>query len=407
MCVCVLWLSEPTRHHRSHQTNHRRRRIGSTKPGDEQRSWPNVDDKSRRCHHSTVAPAPVSGHKPDIGFVPLVRRAAAVFVTHFPELGFLHMPSFTQELQQLEEPVADGVNGPDLSLPSNYRVKLKALCSGIVALCAPLMTEEIHCRESYAAPAISRISVFDLPDRHTVQTLLVLAMYEWGNGRAYRAWVYSGRFISLIFTVHFINHAVALNSSCSPGMATRMVQLLHTMSKSGDLSDLQLECLNRTFWSCYVMDRLIVCGKPQPLSLPLDAMEICWPVGQRDFAFGHAPDRPCPAGEDGRAAVCNDLDDYYRLLLQGYEIWAQILKWITVGGRRREDLCSAGGVPWAAGSLWSSLHGQLQAWRSTHGSRIRFPTLLSKPTSVWVKDTPLRTSILFTMSGDQTPPSLP
>lgn len=123
----------------------------------------------------------------DPGFTPLVHSAAHVFVAQFPELGFLHMPSFSHELNQLDRPGA-GHHG---SQGANSRTKLRAFGSAVVALCSPLM-QGTYDRESYASFARDSVSPADLPDKNTVQTLLVLAMYEWGNGRAYRAWVYSG-----------------------------------------------------------------------------------------------------------------------------------------------------------------------------------------------------------------------
>ena len=156
------------------------------------------------------------------------------------------------------------------------------------------------------------------------------------------------------------------------GMATRMMQLLNTLPKPEEVTPLQHECLNRTFWGCYVIDRLIVCGKPQPLTLPLESMEIHWPIGQRDFAFGQAESRVYPrttAPDD----MCEDMDGYYRLLIEGYEVATQILRWVTSGGRRRPNVCPAGGNIWSEGSTWKSLYDRLQAWRARQGPRIRFP----------------------------------
>jgi hypothetical protein len=155
-----------------------------------------------------------------------------------------------------------------------------------------------------------------------------------------------------------------------------MMQLLDSMPKRGNITDLQLECLNRTFWGCFVMDRLVFCGKSQPPSLPLHSMETHWPVGQRDFAFGQACGQTYLTGgheKPAENAICNDIDGYYALLVKGYDIWAQILKWITGGGRRRPDLCAGNGIPWSGKSTWRSLYDQLQVWRRSHGSRIRFP----------------------------------
>ena len=149
------------------------------RPRSTPRPWIKLDCQETRADSS--APPEL-----DPGFIPLVHSAAHVFVAQFPELGFLHIPSFSHELNQLESGVSHhGSQG------TNSRTKLRALGSAIVALCAPLM-QGVSDRERYASFARDVVSPAELPDKNTVQTLLVLAMYEWGNGRAYRAWVYSG-----------------------------------------------------------------------------------------------------------------------------------------------------------------------------------------------------------------------
>ena len=99
------------------------------------------------------------------------------------------MPSFSQELVGLEEGGAshERPDGP------NPGVTLRALCAAMVALCSPLMQEDCD-RERYASYARNIVLAIDLPDRHTIQALLTLAMFEWGNGRSHRAWSYSGKF---------------------------------------------------------------------------------------------------------------------------------------------------------------------------------------------------------------------
>ena len=123
----------------------------------------------------------------DANLISRSRRAAHVFVAHFPEIGFLHMPSFLQELNQLEDSRAKH----DRPRSSSRGASVTVLCSAIVALCAPLMQEDCDA-EGYASFARNSILGADLPDLRVVQTLLVLAMYDWGNGRGYRAWAYSG-----------------------------------------------------------------------------------------------------------------------------------------------------------------------------------------------------------------------
>ncbi|KAL7904961.1 hypothetical protein GGI35DRAFT_462278 [Trichoderma velutinum] len=280
-------------------------------------------------------------------FVHGVAKAANVFVIQFPELNFLHLPSFLQDLRCLDDHTVDNV-GQQQS--DNHVAKLNGLCFALLALCAPWCGNE-YSTEDYISSARSSLSVVDHPDVLTVQTLLVIAMYEWGCGRTYKAWADSG-------------------------MAIRSAQLLSALPKQRDITELQSEVLNRTFWACFVMDRLVFCGKPQPLALPLHSVEVHWPVGQRDFAFGQTTSRVYPSIEHGRSidhAKYHDLDRVYTLIVQGYDVWSKILQWIAGGGRRRPSTRQQIVCPWEQGSIWLSLYDELQEWRGRHDSSVRFP----------------------------------
>ncbi|KAL7799799.1 hypothetical protein V8C37DRAFT_92584 [Trichoderma ceciliae] len=291
-------------------------------------------------------------NRPQREFIHRVVKAANAFVVQFPELNFLHIPSFLNKLKDLEGSPADILGQNDAQNDGAYHgSKLRGLCFALLALCGPWLKDE-YPREEYASSARSSISAGDAPDIFTVQTLLVLAMYEWGRGSTYRAWADSG-------------------------MAIRSVQLLSATPKPRDATELQGEIQNRTFWACFVMDRLVFCGKPQPLALPLLSVEAHWPVGQRDYAFGHISSLTYP--KTGRGATMNhtqfdDLDRVYFLLVQGYDIWSKILQWIAGGGRRRPPSArQQTEAPWADGSTWRSLYDELQGWRGQHGTSIRFP----------------------------------
>ena len=136
------------------------------------------------------------------------------------------------------------------------------------------------------------------------------------------------------------------------------------------------EIQNRTFWACFVMDRLVFCGKPQPLVLPLQSVEVHWPIGQRDFAFGQTTSRVYPQNEYGAPtehAEYKDLDKVYAVIVQGYDIWSKILQWIAGGGRRRLSVHQQVRPPWARDSIWRALYDELHDWRERQDPNIRFP----------------------------------
>ncbi|KAK0762781.1 hypothetical protein N5P37_005599 [Trichoderma harzianum] len=323
-----------------------------------------IPERGSAEHHATPIPriertrSPSSNLHEEIGhkerpngqqkdFVHRVAKAANVFVIQFPELNFLHLPSFLQDLKHLDDHAVDNVGQQE---SDNHLAKLKGLCFALLALCAQ-WCEDKDSTEHYISSARSSLSAVDHPDVFTVQTLLVIAMYEWGCGRTYKAWADSG-------------------------MAIRSAQLLSALPKQRDITELQSEVLNRTFWACFVMDRLVFCGKPQPLALPLRSVDVHWPIGQRDFAFGQTTSRIYPNVEHGRIndhAKYHDLDRVYNLIVQGYDVWSKILQWIAGGGRRRPSTRQQIVCPWEPGSIWLSLYDELQEWRGRHEISIRFP----------------------------------
>ncbi len=155
-------------------------------------------------------------------------------------------------------------------------------------------------------------------------------------------------------------------------MAIRSMQMLNVTQKGGQAKDLHSEICNRTFWSCFVMDRLVFSGKPQPLALPLSSMKVHWPIGQRDFAFGGTSSRTYPHDINDGTGL-GDLDGFYTLLVQGYDIWARVLSWIARGGRRQLSANQEIETPWVPGSTWRSLYDDLETWRGKHRTSIQFP----------------------------------
>jgi hypothetical protein len=224
-----------------------------------------------------------------------------------------------------------------------------ALYAALIAVTLPIIEPNTK-RDEYAALAKQLVSTEDAADTYQVQALIILAIYEWGNGKPYRAWIYSG-------------------------MAIRLVQLIGSITDSDKTSELQQAIHSRTFWSCFVLDRLVFCGKPQPPALPLASIDMHWPSLDTDFAFGTTGIKSFPgmAFEDSPGFLVEDIDGYFALLVQGIDIWSDILKWVVSGGRRHPDVVASEEMPWSTRSSWRTNYQRLQLWRQKHGRRIRFP----------------------------------
>lgn len=163
------------------------------------------------------------------------------------------------------------------------------------------------------------------------------------------------------------------------GMATRMMQSLHHVMRS-DIARAEEdeEICNRTYWGCFVMDRLVSCGKSQPPTLPLEKMSIHLPVGEQDFAYGSIsqPRQMVKCLPDGllTADSHDTIDNYYSVLVTGLDIWARALEFICNGGRRQPSMTASADCPWVRESPWGSIHQDLKTWRSRQSDRLKYPS---------------------------------
>ncbi|OKL59765.1 hypothetical protein UA08_04957 [Talaromyces atroroseus] len=277
----------------------------------------------------------------------LVLRAGTIFKDKFPEVPFLHMSTFRKLVKSVGR--HGGNSGPSPAPSSAGFGRAAGLCAALLAITLPF-TDPQASRIQYVNIAKETISLDESMDIYTVQTLIILAIHEWGNGKPRQAWIYSG-------------------------MAIRSMQLISPMADSDKCTELQQEIYNRTFWSCFVLDRLIFCGKPQPPALPLASVDTHWPSRETDYAFGLSGVKWYPNKTVGiqSTSVVEYVDGYFSLLVQGVDIWAEILRWIVSGGRRHPDVVTARETPWSERSHWWRMYQRLDSWRQRHGSRIRFP----------------------------------
>ncbi|EED18778.1 fungal specific transcription factor, putative [Talaromyces stipitatus ATCC 10500] len=306
-----------------------------------------VDVSPARSEHDSVLPPHRA--RDDCAIDPeLVLRAGNVFNEKFPEIPFLHMSSFRKSLRLLDRDADAGTGLSGAHNQSRFG-PASALYAALIAVTLPIIEPSVKADE-YAALAKQLVSADDAGDISQVQALIVLAIYEWGSGKPYQAWIYSG-------------------------MAIRLVQLIGSITDREKTTELQQVIYNRTFWSCFVLDRLVFCGKPQPPALPLSLIDTHWPSGDVDFAFGTLGRKIFPENNCVQSSMTavEDIDGYFALLVQGIDIWSDIFKWVVNGGRRQSYAVTSKELPWSAGSYWGVTYKRLQLWRQRHGGRIRFP----------------------------------
>ncbi|KAF5849369.1 hypothetical protein GGP41_006308 [Bipolaris sorokiniana] len=285
----------------------------------------------------------------------MITEVADAFTRKFPELSFIHLADFTQQLRASPKRI--------------LVIKLAA----IFALCVRLIESsplqgQSPCAVSqqYAAFVQQNIwpHILREPDMEVIHCLLLIAQYEWGEGNGFATWMYTG-------------------------MATRMVQGLQARSETSLLSEenisqsdqsretvWQREIQRRSIWACFIMDRAMSCGKGRPATLDTKEMTLYLPATEDDFDLGTPTSEPLVYSQLvernlGRPDKTFTIGDYYTVTIRSMDIFAHACKWVTGGGRRQGS--ALGTCPWQAESPWHRIKTELIEWRKLLHDRLQYP----------------------------------
>lgn len=111
-------------------------------------------------------------------------KALNIFTDKFPELAFIHIPTFIK------------------AVPSALSREQHTLLSAVLAVIRaqlPILKAswetELLDREQYASYAREMLTDMMLqpPKVEVAQSLLIITMYEWGTRDFHKAWVYCGK----------------------------------------------------------------------------------------------------------------------------------------------------------------------------------------------------------------------
>lgn len=105
--------------------------------------------------------------------------AAETYRKKFPIANFLHYPTLVSDVS------------------SNPQSVDPVFIASLLSLCARFITDdELEDEEVYADYARKHLAhrVMETPSLYLAQSLVMISFYEWGTGRPYQAWMYSGMF---------------------------------------------------------------------------------------------------------------------------------------------------------------------------------------------------------------------
>ena len=300
-----------------------------------------------------------------------------IFKLHFStEMPFLHPPTFRNRMRQASYP-----RDPATAPTDNHDGK--ALLLGVLTLTARFHPDLVahHSRSGkhgdpldaseYYATALKAAfgptgSNLTSPSLDGIQSLLMLALYEWGQTRGLTAWVYAG---------------IAIRLAQSMGLAYEDDSDTRTLKPSFQRAGLPLneweeviekEVRRRTLWSCFVMDRMLSAGKYRPTMIAADKLRVQLPCTDDQFLFvrdvrtsflntdwidGNASAKSGIVDDDGV------LSRYLRLV----EIFGRFSEWSYLGGRRTEKQ-----PPWDSSTEFFKLRQELKEFHDSLPSNLTF-----------------------------------
>ncbi|KAJ5101719.1 transcriptional regulator family: Fungal Specific TF [Penicillium alfredii] len=268
------------------------------------RSLRGTPQSSRESHESTENP--ISALSP-----PTIISAIDTYRKKFPITNFLHYPSLISEIS------------------SNPHSVDPIFTASLLSLCARFMhSDELDDEAVYADYARKHLAhrVLDAPSLYLAQSLVMISFYEWGTGRPYQAWMYSG-------------------------MATYMIQSLLKMADDSmehnpqefHASQTQYEQLVRTYWCCFAQDCELSSGARQHFALSFSQILVPLPISDREFTFNHIPARrlmPADMNKDCPLANRLTIENGLTIVTRGFDIFVRILRFANEHRRALASLSS-------------------------------------------------------------------
>ncbi|KAB8234166.1 transcription factor domain-containing protein [Aspergillus alliaceus] len=314
-----------------------------------------VQSKARRSSKSATATCPVNANNErqwcaaattsnPIASIPspVLINACDIYRKKFPVANFLHYPSLIAEIS---------------ASPSSVD---PVFVAALLSLCTRFLPEhQLQAGETYADYARTQLAhrAFEGPSLYLAQSLVIISLYEWGSGRPYKAWMYSG-------------------------MATYMIQsLLKTADDSMEhnpdefhASQVQYEQLVRTYWCCFAQDCELSSGARQHFALSFRQISVPLPIGDHDFNFGRRASRrlmPADLTRDSPLSAAMTIDHGLTIVTRGFDIFVRILRFANES-RRGQTSSSFSGSP-SPQKTWENLKDELDEWRSLQDVTVRFP----------------------------------
>ncbi|KAK8118993.1 C6 transcription factor [Apiospora kogelbergensis] len=194
-----------------------------------------------------------------------------------------------------------------------------------------------------------------------VQALLMLGLYEWGQTRpqsgGLAAWMYVG---SAIRMAQFLKLGFGDKDSKSRPGSEEPPSLGHnsksSVSPSQAIQDQEVK--RRTMFSCFILDRMLACGKERSSIMRAEDLQIQLPCPEDRFDLSVPVQtlflHPRKFGEQRHVQDDSVLSRFIQLV----DLWGEISKYSVIGGRTAEKDYP----PWDDRTTFYKLRGQMEAF---------------------------------------------
>ncbi|KAH7002108.1 fungal-specific transcription factor domain-containing protein, partial [Ilyonectria destructans] len=272
-----------------------------------------------------------------------------IYRLHFAtELSFLHLPTLKEKMSHRQGPEYEP--SPELNLVLlGGSSRPRASQSKI----DPSAASEFFANVLATALGPLKIALtFVTVER--VQAFLMLGLFEWSQRNPSSgpgAWMYVGIAIRMAQMLKLgLDDQMARGRDSSSQGANALQRGRRGSSEIGIIREIR----RRTMFSCLMLDRMMSCGDERVSMIRLDTIRIQLPC--TEMAFDLALDVSTgflKLDGDAMNQSIND-DSVLSRFIQLVEIWAEISKYSSTGGRLRERL-----PPWEKPSMFWTLREKL------------------------------------------------
>jgi hypothetical protein len=183
-------------------------------------------------------------------------KLVEIYFTHVNNqtYGFLHRPTFLRHIEEGK-------------VPEGLLYSICAISARFSATHAPpplprhstKETPAYHAGEPYAIEA-RRLALrdFDKPTVQNVQTLLLLALHDFGGKKGQKAWMFAGMAIRMASALRLNREvdgdAIGSENSTTENVSQQPFGLPEAPRPKEKVSWTEREVRRRTFWACFIMD---------------------------------------------------------------------------------------------------------------------------------------------------------